>query len=324
MTPEWATAALAAHERATPSWAGRSGTSSRARTRLGRVLLRVQRVHGAAARGRGDLAHRHERRVRPAGDRRDGRPSARRACGRGGSTHDCASAGSVSTALRTWCSSTTRTSAWASSSRSGGTTRARTRACATRSSDGDATSTPWLAALPPVLYWRMARNVFSRGRRRRSSCVATPLILLYVCVWAAGEAVGYAFGGGRSLLKVRDEGRCRRDELGQPPRLRPLRAQRRGAARRWRGRRVRALHRRADRTGGRAAAGSGRYALWRSASPPAADAPRSLRDLGRVSRAARASRSTCSCSRPSTRGSRFCGHQPSSASTTSSPSNTPS
>jgi hypothetical protein len=57
--------------------------------------------------------------------------------------------------------------------------------------------------LPPVLYWRMARNVFSRGRRRREFLVATPLILLYVCTWAAGEAVGYAFGGGRSLLKVR-------------------------------------------------------------------------------------------------------------------------
>ena len=57
--------------------------------------------------------------------------------------------------------------------------------------------------LPPVLYWRMAKNVFSRGRRRREFLVATPLILLYVCVWAAGEAIGYAFGGGRSLLKVR-------------------------------------------------------------------------------------------------------------------------
>jgi hypothetical protein len=57
--------------------------------------------------------------------------------------------------------------------------------------------------LPPVLYWRIARNVFSRGRRRREFLVATPLILLYVLTWAAGEFVGYAFGGGRSLLKVR-------------------------------------------------------------------------------------------------------------------------
>ena len=66
----------------------------------------------------------------------------------------------------------------------------------------------WLYALgapllPPVLYWRMARNVFSRGRRRREFLIATPLILLYLVVWAAGEAAGYAFGGGDSLLEVR-------------------------------------------------------------------------------------------------------------------------
>ena len=66
----------------------------------------------------------------------------------------------------------------------------------------------WLYALgapllPPVLYWRMARNVFSRGLRRREFLIATPLIVLYLVVWAAGEAVGYSFGGGRSLLRVR-------------------------------------------------------------------------------------------------------------------------
>jgi hypothetical protein len=66
----------------------------------------------------------------------------------------------------------------------------------------------WLYALgapllPPVLYWRMARNVFSRRRRRREFLIATPLILLYLVVWAAGEAAGYAFGGGHSLLEVR-------------------------------------------------------------------------------------------------------------------------
>jgi hypothetical protein len=57
--------------------------------------------------------------------------------------------------------------------------------------------------LVPLLYWRMARNVFSRGRQRRQFLLATPLILLDVSVWAFGEAVGYVFGGGRSLLKVR-------------------------------------------------------------------------------------------------------------------------
>jgi hypothetical protein len=57
--------------------------------------------------------------------------------------------------------------------------------------------------LVPLLYWRMARNVFARGRHRREFLLATPLVLLYVSVWAFGEAVGYVLGGGHSLLKVR-------------------------------------------------------------------------------------------------------------------------
>jgi hypothetical protein len=57
--------------------------------------------------------------------------------------------------------------------------------------------------LIPLLYARMARNVFARGRARRQFLLATPLVLLYTVVWALGEAVGYAFGGGKSLLKVR-------------------------------------------------------------------------------------------------------------------------
>ena len=66
----------------------------------------------------------------------------------------------------------------------------------------------WLFALGtplllPLLYGRIARNVFSRGRDRMRFVLATPLVLLYVVVWAAGEAVGYTMGGGRSLLKVR-------------------------------------------------------------------------------------------------------------------------
>ena len=57
--------------------------------------------------------------------------------------------------------------------------------------------------LVPLLYYRMARNVLSRGRDRGRFVLATPLILLYVTVWAFGELVGYVLGGGRSLLKVR-------------------------------------------------------------------------------------------------------------------------
>ncbi|MDX6642692.1 MAG: hypothetical protein QOD76_654 [Solirubrobacteraceae bacterium] len=57
--------------------------------------------------------------------------------------------------------------------------------------------------LPPVLYLRIARNVLKRRRHRRELLAATPLLLVYLCIWAYGEAVGYSFGGGHSLLKVR-------------------------------------------------------------------------------------------------------------------------
>jgi hypothetical protein len=55
----------------------------------------------------------------------------------------------------------------------------------------------------PLVSWRTARNVLKRGRRREELVAATPLILLYTAVWSVGEAIGYAFGGGRSLLRVR-------------------------------------------------------------------------------------------------------------------------
>jgi hypothetical protein len=32
---------------------------------------------------------------------------------------------------------------------------------------------------------------------------ATPLLVFYLSAWAVGEAVGYALGGGRSILRVR-------------------------------------------------------------------------------------------------------------------------
>jgi glycosyl transferase family 2 len=58
-------------------------------------------------------------------------------------------------------------------------------------------------ALVPLLYSRIARNVFRKRRNRGQFLLATPLVLLYLAVWSFGEAVGYAFGGGRSILRVR-------------------------------------------------------------------------------------------------------------------------
>ena len=58
-------------------------------------------------------------------------------------------------------------------------------------------------ALVPLLYARIARNVFRKRRHRRQFLLATPLVLTYLAVWSFGEAVGYALGGGRSILRVR-------------------------------------------------------------------------------------------------------------------------
>jgi glycosyltransferase involved in cell wall biosynthesis len=55
----------------------------------------------------------------------------------------------------------------------------------------------------PLMYLRIARAVFRKRRHRRELLLATPLVLLYLAVWAWGEAVGNALGGGRSLLRVR-------------------------------------------------------------------------------------------------------------------------
>jgi hypothetical protein len=57
--------------------------------------------------------------------------------------------------------------------------------------------------LVPLLSWRITRNVFGKRRHRREFVRSAPLVLLFVATWSLGEAVGYAIGGGRSLLKVR-------------------------------------------------------------------------------------------------------------------------
>jgi GT2 family glycosyltransferase len=57
-------------------------------------------------------------------------------------------------------------------------------------------------AIVPLLYARIARNVWRRGHAREF-VLATPLLALYLVATAIGEGVGYVFGGGRSLLRVR-------------------------------------------------------------------------------------------------------------------------
>ena len=56
------------------------------------------------------------------------------------------------------------------------------------------------AALPPMLFYRIVSRV---GRAHRAELVRSlPLLLLFVCAWAAGEAVGYAAGPGDALARV--------------------------------------------------------------------------------------------------------------------------
>lgn len=57
--------------------------------------------------------------------------------------------------------------------------------------------------LPPLLTLRIARNAARRPGGLRLLAGVGPLVLLYVSVWALGEGIGYAFGGGRSLERVR-------------------------------------------------------------------------------------------------------------------------
>ena len=53
-----------------------------------------------------------------------------------------------------------------------------------------------------LLYARIARNVVRRGHAREF-VLATPLLAIYLAATAVGEGLGYAFGGGSSLLRVR-------------------------------------------------------------------------------------------------------------------------
>jgi hypothetical protein len=64
----------------------------------------------------------------------------------------------------------------------------------------------WAAAsfaLPPLLIARLTRNVVRRRQFMKEYAMAFPLVVLFSVMWAIGEFVGYLFGPGDSLLKVR-------------------------------------------------------------------------------------------------------------------------
>jgi len=58
-------------------------------------------------------------------------------------------------------------------------------------------------ALPPLLLARIIGRVWASRRHRRELVQALPLLVIFVGAWAVGEAVGYAFGAGDALARVR-------------------------------------------------------------------------------------------------------------------------
>lgn len=64
----------------------------------------------------------------------------------------------------------------------------------------------WAAAtpaLPPLLIARIAKHVRQRPEYQRRFLATLPLVALFSVVWAFGELVGYLFGPGDSILRIR-------------------------------------------------------------------------------------------------------------------------
>lgn len=58
-------------------------------------------------------------------------------------------------------------------------------------------------ALPPLLFWRTVSRSLHKRVGRALVLRAMPLTLVFVSAWAAGEVVGYWFGAGDAMSKVR-------------------------------------------------------------------------------------------------------------------------
>ena len=62
----------------------------------------------------------------------------------------------------------------------------------------------WAAMLlPPVLLYRIVRRVLAKNRHRLILLRCLPLISVFAVGWAMGEVVGYWFGAGDALAKVK-------------------------------------------------------------------------------------------------------------------------
>lgn len=58
-------------------------------------------------------------------------------------------------------------------------------------------------ALPPLMFFRTIKRIRAKGRHLERLGPSLPMLVAFVCSWGAGEIIGYWFGAGNSLSKVR-------------------------------------------------------------------------------------------------------------------------
>jgi glycosyl transferase family 2 len=56
--------------------------------------------------------------------------------------------------------------------------------------------------LPPLLLYRMIKQIRAKNRLRKELLSASPYLTLFVLIWAAGEMWGYVFGAGKALAAI--------------------------------------------------------------------------------------------------------------------------
>lgn len=56
--------------------------------------------------------------------------------------------------------------------------------------------------LPPLLFYRMIRQIRLKRRLRKELLQASPYLALFILVWAVGEMWGYAFGSANALQEI--------------------------------------------------------------------------------------------------------------------------
>ena len=56
--------------------------------------------------------------------------------------------------------------------------------------------------MPAVLLFRIARQVWKKGRLKAELLSALPTLAVFVIIWSLGEIAGYLAGAGDALLRI--------------------------------------------------------------------------------------------------------------------------